>query len=141
MGLLDKIRSWVRAEAERENEREEEAGEQVVTVPAIDLVEPTIVPKRLLPMLWGIAELDLPLSYLTEQDMRWIQYRIELIARGATVIEPEEPHPELMRLLHRYTLGDLDAENASLWGYVRMKRATYALERKLQGGRIAGMGW
>lgn len=136
---MSTILNWLRRRSlgpngPQDEGEEEELPREVTTVPVKDLVEITSVPRDLLSRIWGLAEIDLPLSHLTEHDIKWLQWRIEIIARGSDVLEPEEPHPVFMKILQKYRKRDIDIENVGLWGYVRARRAIYGHERKLTSG-------
>ncbi len=128
MGLLDLFRR----RDEPDVAEKFVGGERVVTIATPDLIEVTAVPEDVVPSIWGVIEKDAALSFLTKDEIRWIQWDVEILARLATLIEPEVYHPKLEAMLKRSIKQWVDEENTRLLGYLRLKRSYLGLERKLQ---------
>jgi len=126
LGLIDYIRERLFSQS-----NEEQQSEEVVVMANPELLEPTSVPKNLVRYLWGIIEKDLPLSYLTEQDQKLVQLKINRIAELIYLMEPEVPHPEIYRIVRQSIKAWVDEENTKLFGWVRSKRALYGMERRM----------
>ena len=132
MGALDSIRRIFRGEEEeKENPMQYLAGAGTVVISSPKMVTLTSVPRPLARRLWALVEKDSAYTFLDDSEIRWLSFKVERIATIATMIEPEVWHPELVNMIDQAILSWVDKENASLLGYLRLKRSWRGMERRL----------
>ena len=132
MGFLDSIRRVFSGEKEEERTPVDYlGGGGTVVISNPEMVSLTSIPDPLIRRLWGLVEKDSAYTFLDDSEIRWLSFKVERIANIATMIEPEVWHPTIVKLLDQAIMNWVDKENASLLGYLRLKRSWRGMERRL----------